>query len=292
MVFLLGEIMKSKKNKLLFFCSLLVLLVQFNFLFSATSKKLVNKIVARVNGVNILKSDLEKPALDKNGESLTLEEAIRKELLLQKSAERKLLPTEAEVERQIVSLKIHNNITQLSDEDFELELKKEGFTLSEYKTQLARMLAVEKLRHAEFSERIVVTSQEVEDYYKKNPEKEEEKYLIKMCDIANESINEKGELVKEINYKWDDLGWVEKKDLSSNLLFVSNIKIGQKSKPTKIGGSNYQIVLLEDKKGERLKTLDERYSEIERILQDGKRDKFEKEFEKELRAKASITYLS
>ena len=254
-------------------------------------RQVVDKIVARVNGANILKSDLNKPRLNKNGEFYTLEEIVNEELLCQKAAEKKILPTELEVEKQIASLKIYNGLSDLSEEEFEDELKREGFELREYKNQLARMLASEKLKHAEFSERVVVTSQQVEDYHKNNPEKENEKYSLKMCEVPSDCINDQGEFIQKIDYKWEDLGWIEKKDLSANLSFVSKMNVNQISKPKKIG-KFYQMVKLEEKKSERLKTLDERYSQIERTLQEEKREKFEKEFEKELKGKALIIYMT
>ncbi|MCK4650873.1 SurA N-terminal domain-containing protein [Candidatus Babeliales bacterium] len=251
----------------------------------------LDKIVARVNGINILKSDLDQRVISKNGEPFTLEELISEQLFIQKAAERNLWPSELEVEKQIVSLKIHNGISDLTPKQFEEELSKEGFTINEYKDQLARMLASEKLKHAEFSERVVVTSQEVEDYHKKNPEKISEKYLIKMCDLDEKDLDEKGELVKKGDFKLEEIGWIEKKDLNSNISFVSKMKKGEISKPVKIG-SLRQLVKLEDKKGERIKTLEERYSQIENTLHAKKKEKFEKEFEKELREKASIVYLT
>ena len=255
-----------------------------------SSRRVVDKIVARVNGANILKSDLIKPRISKSGGGYTLEEMVTEELFCQKSAERKLLPTELGVERQIVSLKIHNNLTDLSDKQFEEELKSEGFSLKEYKSQLGRMLASEKLRRAEFSERIVVTSQDVEDYYKKHPAWGQEEYLLKMCELPKDAVGDAGKLIKKDNLKWDDLGWVAKVDLSSSLSFVSNLKKGETSEPIKID-SGFQLIKIEDKKEERLKNLDERYIEIERMLQNQKQEKFEKEFESELREKASIVYL-
>lgn len=276
--------------KFLEFKKIIFVLAIVSFGQLAAKIKVLDKIVVRVNGSNILFSDLKKKRITKNGETFTLDEAILDELLFQKAAERKLLPTETEVEKQIVALKMNNGLGDLTEAQFEEELQKEGFGVAEYKTQVAKMFAVERFKQAEFSERVVVTSQEVEEEYKKNPIKVQEKYLLKVCDLPKESVNEKGELTKKNNLKWEDIGWVSKSELSPQLRFVSKMEKGKSSKPFK-NGDSYQLVKIEDKESERTKSLNESYSEIERLIFDQKRGSFEKEFEKELKDKATIVYL-
>ena len=65
---------------------------------------------------------------------------------------------------------------------------------------------------------------------------------------------------------------------------------GEVSKPQKINGK-LQIVKLDDKKERRIKTLNERYGEIERALQLEKKSKAAELLEKELREKAVIVAL-
>ena len=280
---------KTKKIKSFVIIAILALSVFLNYIHAA-ERKVVDKIVARVNGSNILQSDLLKPRIGKNGHSYSLDEIISEELFLQKAKERKLLPTELEVEKQIVSLKINNELTELTEAEFEGQLKEEGFSLVEYKSQLARMLAVEKLKQAEFSERVVVTSQAVEDYYKGNPEWGQEEFLLKICDLSEKDVDEKGEVVKKNDLKWDDLGWIERAKISSDLDLITKLAKNEISKPVKIE-TGYRLFKVEDKKEEHLKTLDERYVSIERMLQYQKKEKFEKEFEKELKGKATIVHL-
>src|SRR3990172_2077019 len=139
----------------------------------------IDKIVARVNGVNILHSDLEQSRISKEGETYTLDEAIVEELFYQRAAETHMLPTAVDVERQLVSFKIQNNLTELTDKEFEDQLKIHGFTLKNYKRQLGRMIAVENVKRIEISEKIVITAQEVEAFYKDNPEYTKEEYQLK-----------------------------------------------------------------------------------------------------------------
>jgi len=269
----------------------IILVIVFMTTSDIFARELVDKIVVRVNGANILKSDLNKPKLAKGGQTYTLQEAITEELFFQKAAERKLLSTESEIEKQIVSLKIQNGMADIKDKEFEEQLKKEGFSLNEYKYQMAKLLAVEKLKQTEFNERVVVTNQQIEEYHKNNPDYAQAEYKLKVCVLANDQVDQNGKIIKKENLKWEDLGWVKKKDLSKNLLFVCNMNQSETSKPVKIK-TDYQVIKLEDKKEEHLKTLNERRSEIEKLLQDKKKDKFEKNLVKDLESKASIIYLT
>ncbi|MBD3273077.1 hypothetical protein GF385_01875 [Candidatus Dependentiae bacterium] len=256
-----------------------------------SKKEVVDEIKARVNGVNITKSLLEKPQAVMGGKMLTLEDAITNELLFQKAKDRKLLATAAEVDKQITNLKIHNGIANLTDEEMEEELKTEGLTFQEYKNQMARFIAIERLKGAEYSERVVVTEQEIKNYYKDNPSWLDEKYLLNICELEEKDVDEKGNIVKKDDFKWDNLGWIKKDDLSSDLLFVSSMKKGQVSNPVKMGNS-YQVVKVVDRSERRLKSLEERRNEIQNLLQEEKRAKFAQDFEKELRSDASIVYLT
>ncbi|KKP24425.1 MAG: SurA domain protein [candidate division TM6 bacterium GW2011_GWF2_28_16] len=255
-------------------------------------KDTVDKIVVRVNGVNILKSDLEKPQIISGGQRMDLESAVTQELLIQKASEHKMLATSAEVDKQIASLKIRNGMAEMSDEDFEKELKQEGLTIADYKGQIAKFMAVERLKGAEFSERVVVTAQEVEDFYKKNPSWSEEKYNLQICDLEDKDLDKDGNLIADLSLlKWEDLGWILKKDLDKSLAVVSGLQKGEMSKPIKTDDS-YKMVKVLDRSEKNLRTMDERYTEIEALLQAQKRDVFEKEFEVELKKDASIVYLS
>lgn len=257
---------------------------------NASGKKvLVDKILKRLNGVNVLKSDLEQPRIGKEGGKYSLDEHETEELLFQYAAEKHMLPTATDIERQIVAFKIQNNLKDMTDQEFEDELKVAGFTMDSYKNQMGRMLAVENVKHTEISEKIVVTSQEVEAYHKENPTYTKEEYKIQLATVPEEVVKS-GEDVPLKDLAWENLGWVEKKDLGKDFKFIFSMKKGDVSKPQKINGK-LQIVKLDDKKERRLKTLNEQYGENERTLQLKKKSKAVGSLEKELRDKAVIVTL-
>ncbi len=99
--------------KLLVFC--LSSVVVSGSVAAKDTRFIVDKIIARVNGVNILQSSLEQPRIANEGGLYSLEEAITEELFVQKAIENHFLPTTLDVERQIVSFKMANDMADISD---------------------------------------------------------------------------------------------------------------------------------------------------------------------------------
>ena len=156
--------------------------------------------------------------------------------------------------------------------------------LETYKYQLARHIATANVRRAEMSEKIVVTTQDVKDYYEKHPIY---MFHLKVTTINKDQLDQKDVLIKEGKVDWKDIGEINKEDIGKNFHCVFNLKKGAVSKPIPTEDGNYQLVMLVNK---REKTLDERYGEIEKMLQHKQRKKFFEEFEEELKGKATIIY--
>lgn len=233
----------------------------------------IDKIIRRVNGTNILASDLNRPRISKEGGNYTLDELTKEELLVQKSAELHMLPSITDINRQLVAFKIQNNLTGMGDDEFEKELQSSGFSLIEYKSQLGRLMATENVRRVELSERLVITTQEIEKFYNENPEYIKEAYHLNICTIPAKNIDNAQEFVKTTNVLWSDLGMMEKDEIGEQFSFVTTLNPGEYSKVFKMDGQ-HKIIKLISKQEKRIKTLDERYKEIERKIQDNKRERF------------------
>jgi foldase protein PrsA len=246
----------------------------------------IDKIVALVNGARILKSDLDKPRIFKEGGKYTLDELIEEEILVQRAIERHMLPTESDVERHVVAFKMQNGLGDLPQADFEAELKKFGFTLKDYKQQIGSWIASENIKRMEVTDKIVVTSQEVENYYKNNPEEIPAEYYLKMIPAQIDS-DKKITLQKE---DFVDLGWIKKEDIDPKFEFVLKMEKGQTSQTVNVNNKDYVIELF-DKKESRIKTLDERYSQIEKNLTQKKQEKLIKKFRLDLKKNSTIIYL-
>lgn len=266
----------------------LTLLIFFNNLFCVDEPKnlwVIDRIVALVNGVRILKSDLDKPRMSKDGGKYDLDELVREELLIQKAIDRHLLPSEADIERQIVAFKLQNSLADLTEAEFEDELKQFGFSTKEYKFQIGRLIATGNVTRMEVTDKIVITSQDVENYYKKNPKHTPEEYHLKMIP-ATIGADKEVELDKK---KVVDLNWIKKEDLDPKFEFVLKMKKSEISEMVNVNKKDY-VIEIADKRESHLKTLDERYQEIEKTLIQKKQDKLVKKFEEDLKKNATIIY--
>ena len=251
----------------------------------------VDRILARVNGTNILKSDLEKQRVAKEGKTFTLDEAINDELITQHAVTMHVLPTAIDIDRQFVNFKMQNGLNDLSDEDFEKQLKESGFGLQEYKHQLGRLMATENVKRAEISEKIVVSTQEVEEYYKKHPEYTKEAYRIAIATVPEEEYEANTDTIaSNPNLTWEDHGFIETAELNSDYLAIKNVMPGEFMAPLHKENS-YELVKLVAKQDVHLKPLAERYDSIERKIQGKRKNKIVKDLEKNLHKKATIVYL-
>src|ERR1700689_4938249 len=70
---------------------------------SIKQRILIDKIVARVNGSNILLSDLMLPRISKEGAPYTLDELVFEEILFQRAGEMQMLPSVLDIDRHIVA---------------------------------------------------------------------------------------------------------------------------------------------------------------------------------------------
>ena len=258
------------------------------------NRRVIDKIVARVNGHNVLLSHLKEPRIDREGKRYSLEEAVDAELMFQQAADpkKKLLPTPIELEKQISIFKEMHHISHLSEKEFEDRLRADGITIEKYRKQLGRVLAIRNVRQMEVSERVVITAREVEMHYKAHPERSEDRYLLKTKIVPFSVASTPEEAKREAErVSWIDVDWIDRSRLAEGMAFVKGMKPGEVSKPIKVA-QGFQFVKLIQIEESRMKTLTERWGDIEKFLQGEKMDKFEKEYVGELRAKSSIIYLN
>jgi peptidyl-prolyl cis-trans isomerase SurA len=131
-------------------------------------------VMARVNGHNILKADVDKyfqnqtagaeqQPVGEQADSLRLSilrELIDNEIIMRRAEKLGLLATDEEVDRKLNEVK-----SPFTQEQFDQRLKDKKITLDDFKRDIRRSLTVEKVINKEITSKVSVTDQDITNYY-------------------------------------------------------------------------------------------------------------------------------
>jgi peptidyl-prolyl cis-trans isomerase SurA len=297
--------------------------------FSSETPVLLDRVVAVVNKEVITWSELykvmefesteqiknlseeEQAKIFKENEPLFLETLIDMRLQLQEARSLGIGITREEVDETIENIKKKYT---MSDEDFKASIKKEGFTLEEYKKRLAEQILINKVVQFEIKNKIVISDAEVKKYMDANKETFSggEKYRLRQIffkgpegGMDKKAIEEKALLVLQKLkagedfsnlariYSEDpsgklggDLGLIDKGLLASEFTNVlSGMKVGDYSMPfwTQRG---LHIIKLDEKIS--AQNIDQVKEDVRRQLAEAKFSENYKSWIKGLREKAFI----
>lgn len=310
-------------------CAILLIFLIFNSFSTVDSAILLDRVVALVNKEVITWSELyqmiEREATDKmesldekgrlkifkENEEIFLERLIDIRLQVQEAQRLGIEATNRDVEDAILNIKTKYD---LSDDIFKESLEKEGLTLEEYKEKLSEQIMISKLVNQQVRSKIVVSDEEVDDYFNKNKEQLslEESYKLRQIffkspesDDIKSDIEEKASYIIERLEKGEefshlakeysedpaknvggDLGFIHKKFLAEEFKNVlSGMEVGDFSMPfwTEKG---LHIIKLEDKKT--AQTIEEVKEKIRKQLREKKFMKSYERWIKDLRNRAHI----
>ncbi len=255
-----------------------------------SSGNLVDRIVCRVNGANIMHSDLQSHRIDKNGATYNLDELIAEELLWQKAVELKMVPSLTEIEQRIISIKQANGMLDASEAEFKEWLQKEsGLTPRSLQHQLLRIGAATHVKSWNAQESSLVSEKEKEEYYKNHTFKTDAAYHLNVAFLDEEQKNT-FDITNTEALDWADVGWIEEHELSPVMKGIIALKKGEVLSPVKVD-YGYQVVQCIEKKDAAVKTYDESAFEIEKKLLRKKQKKADQKLIEKLRERASIIML-
>ncbi|MDT8317108.1 MAG: peptidylprolyl isomerase [bacterium] len=137
-------------------------------------------VVAKVNGVDLLKSDLEKiysmisaqakmsgdAKSDKEVIDVALGELLNMEVLKQESARRNIVPSPEDIESEMKTIRANFP----DDAAFEATLKSKGLTIEGVKKSVTEQLSVQKMLEKEVQSKISISDKEISKFYSENPD--------------------------------------------------------------------------------------------------------------------------
>ena len=292
----------------------------------AASADVVERVVATVNNDAIFLSDLRSravPFLPQIAEAPTETERmarlkelydelltflIDEKLIRQLARESGIRVTDADVDSAIENLRLQNNLTE---EQFAQALEQQGFTETQYRTDLKRQLLRLKVMNQRVRSRVNITEEEVRARYEEKARAtgneirlkvvhillpvEEDSTATAVAAVRQEAADLRTELTPEsFRARADelgggDLGWLSPGDLPSELeQSLSRLQAGEISQPIR-GSTGFHIFFVEDRQvGSNFPTFDEMKQGLYRDMLDSAMQKQEKVFLDEVRRKAVI----
>ncbi|MBW1650492.1 MAG: SurA N-terminal domain-containing protein [Deltaproteobacteria bacterium] len=212
-----------KYYKMSVFIILVALLINFAS-GKADAQKLLDKVVAVVNNDvitlyelnKILKPYLKKiekknpPDKDKamaDAKRQIFGRLIEKKLIDQEAARLNISVDKRDVDKSIVQFKKHNNLT---DEGFKEFLRKQDITYEEYRIQIEEYIIRTLLLKNEVRSKVVITKEEISEYYNKNIDQYSGKKLYHLYNIIMhvkgfENYKEKEDVLKKITEVYDKI---------------------------------------------------------------------------------------
>lgn len=279
--------------------------------------EVIDEIVVKVNDSIITKDEYEKrlkqtiEAFKRDYKGEDYEEKLKElptrllnqmieELLLIEKA-KQLYQVDMIVKMQLENFMKENNIK--NEAELDKELRKEGFTLDDFKKQLMLISVPEFMKSREIRSKISITEEEIVNYYNKNKDNlmgspllhleeillPKEMYSIDSAKLAYNDIilevakgKDFGEMAKIYSQALSrqnrgDAGWYSLSELSKEIMEVlKNMKEGQIS-PLIETKSGFYIFRIKERKEPRVPTLEESRNFIIEKLRE---EKFQESYKK------------
>lgn len=305
---------------------LLVAALASTLLLNSASADVVERVVATVNNEAIFLSDLRKravPFLPQVAEAPTETERmarlkelyeellnflIDEQLIRQLASASGIRVTGADIDMAIENLRTQNNMTE---EQFREALQAQGFSMSQYRSDLKRQLIRLKVMNERVRSRVNVTEEEVRARYEQRARGEGNEIRFRVSNIVvpvadgataiqvaakrqeaetlRSSLTPENFEARAANLGGGDLGWLSTGDLPEDLeQALKGLNPGEISQPVR-GGSGFHIFLLQERQvGTDFPSYEEMKQELYREMLDTAMSRQEAIFLEEMRRKAVV----
>ncbi|HEV2601389.1 MAG TPA: hypothetical protein VGT41_03760 [Candidatus Babeliales bacterium] len=240
----------------------------------------------------IMQSEIDRPGID--GSMRSQKNLVLEKRMGQEAKKYKMIPDEEMVDKRLKEVQRINNLTH---EGLKQALAATGYTYEEAREQFAQMTAISNLLDVKVRTLVVVTEQEIQNYFDKNPIQEPTEYYVQRAVVKVSAELSKEELYDQLmtekgvsDLVWLEPFWIKKEELAEDKFFITELQVGEISAPQELS-DGFELFRLQEKHDERVVPLQEREREIANDLRRARYDQLMEAYYTELLNTASIVYL-
>lgn len=260
----------------------------------------IDRIIAVVPSAEgnrvITQSEKDRPAID--GTVRTEKDLIRGARLYLEAKRYGMLPSDEDIDSHLNMIKRDNKMTH---DDVVKLFDSAGYTFAEGREQLGEMSAINTLLSVKVHSRLLIPEREVRAFYDANPQYLEPQYELQRGLLAFAADGNKEQQRKKIEatlrahksipgIEWTAPFWIDLVDLAEDKQFITEMKPGEVRLAQELFDS-FEFFKLVNLRERRLKSFEERYSEIVDVLRRPRYERMFSEFEQQLEATMPVIYM-
>lgn len=243
-------------------------------------------LISGENTEIITKSDIERPGI--TGEIRELDDLILELIIYLDAQKHKIVPDDQAIDEYLASLQRESNLTQAQLTQI---FASAGYTFAEGRVLLRRIQAVNTMIDFKVRSNLIVPRKDVEAYYDEHPEYTEARYEIVRAELpilknvkkerekVEFAIKEKKSFDKIVT--WSDSFWIKKSSIAEEKKGITELAVGEVLLAGQEDGF-FELFKLVGKEDMRLKSLDERYQDIAKLLQKPRFEELLKKYKESL----------
>jgi len=239
----------------------------------------------------LTKSELNRLSI--NGQKQDPKEVVLQRIMEYEALHVYHIPvSDSAVENYITSLQEQYHITR---EQLQEMFKNAGYSYQEGLAEFKRMLLIDALLNFKIKSRLVITEQDVRDYYNNHVQLEPAAYRIQkgflgqdvLSDQQREALKKDGSYSSSV--EWLTPYWLQDDEISDTRAFIKKLKLHQIILEKVSNG--YEVIKLVKKRDAKKRSFEESYKEIVELLKQPLFDTLLQEYKNELHKKYPVVYM-
>jgi len=248
----------------------------------------IKAVIMSEEGTEIITlSDVNRPGL--TGAPRTLEDMVFESEVFLDAKKHKILPDDDAVDKYLAGVMQEHNLTAKQLEEI---FAQSGYTMKEGREEFRRMHANSSMIEYKIRSNLIIPRKRVEEYYNQNPEYAPDRYLFEYAAVPFESPFVVQGIVNpnlRAEIPWESSFWLSRDEVAEDKQAMLDLQVGEISRPY-AADQGWQLYRLKEKQERRLKTLDERYTEIASLLRKPRYLKLLEEYKEFLGTVNSVFY--